>query len=147
MKEIKWLFEVSKELKTGIVAYCYDFIDKLQLIDFSAKLMESGYYEDDIEILAGGELYDYEVFRNVVYDKKKKITVEEKAKEIKKIELADLLELRAEKLSGDELRGKLEYINAKYSYPEEFISFSRYSSILLVPEEALDKAILFLQKV
>lgn len=55
MKEIKWLFEVSKELKTGIVAYCYDFIDKLQLIDFSAKLMESGYYEDDIEILAGGE--------------------------------------------------------------------------------------------
>ena len=147
MKEIKWLFEVSKELKTGIVAYCYDFIDKLQLIDFSAKLMESGYYEDDIEILAGGELYDYEVFRNVIYDKKKKITVEEKAEEIKKIELADLLELRAEKLSGDELWGKLEYINAKYSYPEEFISFSRYSSILLTPEEALDKVILFLQKV
>ena len=146
MKEIKWLFTVSKELKTGIIGYKNDFIDQSQLINFSSLLMENDYYEENIEILAGGELYDYEVFENIVYDMMRIITIEEETEGIKKLKLADLLEIKAEKLSGDELRQKLEYIYVKYSYPKEFSSFSRYSNILLTPEEALNEAILFLQK-
>jgi hypothetical protein len=146
MKNISWLFKISPHLKTVTVGYYNDLVEKAQVVEFSEKLLESGYYEDELEVLAGSELYEEEVFQKIIYSKERKMNLEEKEKEIKKIELAELYEVNSEKESGDKLREKLEKIYVRYNYPVEFSSFSKYSGILLTPEEALRKAIDFLEK-
>ena len=146
MKDISWLFKISSQLKTAIIGYCNDLLKKEQVIEFSIKLLENDYYENELEVLAGAELYDEEVFKEIIYKKEKELDLEEKEKEIKKIELAELLEVDSEELLGDELQKKLEDIYVRYNYPEELTSFSKYSNILLRPEEALREAIEFLEK-
>ena len=146
MKDISWLFKISPQLKTAIIGYCNDLLKREQVIEFSVKLLENDYYENELEVLAGAELYDEEVFKEIIYKKEKELDLEEKEKEIKKIELAELLEVASEELLGDELQKKLEDIYVRYNYPEELTSFSKYSNILLRPEEALREAIEFLEK-